>query len=186
MANYCDSTYRIAGDASELDALYSLMMSLSEKKENGCWIGHIIESLNGEIPEHLYVRGWWDTLERKEDSITFHLESAWEPLIEAWDFICSKYETLTPYFIGEESGCEVFLKRDNEKGWFPTNFYLDAKPPRGEYHSEYFNTLDEAFRYIERIADVNIFTCEDIESLNIKWNEDDEDSFIYLHEYKEV
>ncbi len=25
MANYCDSTYRITGEASELDALYELM-----------------------------------------------------------------------------------------------------------------------------------------------------------------
>lgn len=93
MANYCDSTYRIAGEAAELDALYELMTRLEKEKENGNWVGHIVESLNGEIPEHLYVRGWWDDLEREEDCICFHLESAWEPLYEAWDFICSKYES---------------------------------------------------------------------------------------------
>ena len=188
MANYCDSTYRIAGEASELDTLYALMLKLSKEKENGFWVGHIVDALNnGEIPEHLYVRGWWDDIEREEDCIRFHLESSWEPLYEAWDFICSKFETLTAYFIGEEPGCEVYLKRDDEDHhWFPDNYYVDALPPKGDYHSEYYQTIDEAFRYIEKIADVNIITAEDIEALNLKWSEDDEDAYIYLHEFKEV
>lgn len=188
MANYCDSTYRIAGEASELDALYALMLQLGKEKENGFWVGHIVEALNdGKIPEQLYVRGWWDSIEREQDSISFHLESAWEPLYEAWDFICSKYESLTAYFIGEEPGCEVYLKRDNEdQGWFPDNYYVDAKPPQGDYASEYFTTIDEAFRYIEKIADVNIITADDVEALNLKWGEEDEDAYIYLHEFKEV
>lgn len=111
MANYCDSTYRITGEASELDKLYNLMQSLEKEKENGNWVGHIVEALNDKIPEHLYVRGWWDDLDREEDCICFHLESAWEPLNEAWDYICAKYKNLTAYFIGEEPGCEVYLKR---------------------------------------------------------------------------
>lgn len=61
MANYCDSTYRITGDASELDTLYALMLKLEKEKENGNRVGHIVKELNGSIPEHLYVRGWWMT-----------------------------------------------------------------------------------------------------------------------------
>lgn len=186
MANYCDSTYRITGEASKIDALYALMKKLEAEKENGNWVGHIVEALNGSIPEHLYVRGWWDCLERESDCICFHLESAWEPLYEAWDFICSKMEDLTAYFIGEEPGCEVFLKRENtEKGWFTDNYYLDALPPGGDYETEYFTTIDEAFRYIEKIADVNIITADDIVALNLAWSETDE-NYIYLHEFTEV
>lgn len=114
MANYCYSTYRITGEASELDALYELMTRLEKEKENGNWVGHIVEALNDKIPEHLYVRGWWDELEREEDCISFSLESAWNPIYEAWDFICFKYDSLSAYFIGEESGCEVYL-RDIQK-----------------------------------------------------------------------
>lgn len=33
MANYCYSTYRITGEASELDALYELMSRLEKEKE---------------------------------------------------------------------------------------------------------------------------------------------------------
>ncbi len=188
MANYCDSTYRIGGEASELDALYNLMLKLQDVKENGNWVGHIVEALNeGKIPQHLSTRGWWDDIEREEECIRFHLESAWEPLYEAFDFICSKYKTLTAYFIGEEPGCEVFLKRDNELyAWFPDNFYLDAKPPKGDYVQEYFIDIHTAFRYIEKLDDVNIITAEDIEALNLTWQEEDEDAYIYLHEFKEV
>lgn len=188
MANYCDSTYRIAGEAAELDALYTLMLKLEKEKENGYWVGHIVEALNGgEIPSHLYVRGWWDDIEREEDCIRFHLESAWEPLYEAWDFICSKFETLRAYFIGEEPGCEVFLKRDCDgKGWFPENYYLDAYPPKGDYLHEYFEDIDTAFRYIEKLDDVNIITTDDITALNLRWSEEDEDAYIYFHEFTEV
>ncbi|MBO5443911.1 MAG: hypothetical protein J5995_00985 [Muribaculaceae bacterium] len=77
MANYCDSTYRITGEASEINALYELMTRLEKEKENGNWVGHIVEALNEKIPEGLYVRGWWDDLENEGDCISFHLESAW-------------------------------------------------------------------------------------------------------------
>lgn len=96
MANYCYSTYRITGEASELDALYELMSRLEKEKENGNWVGHIVEALNEKIPEHLYVRGWWNELEREEDCISFSLESAWDPIYEAWDFICFMYDSLSP------------------------------------------------------------------------------------------
>lgn len=59
MANYCDSTYKITGDASELDALIALMRKLEKEKENGTWVGHIVEALHGSSPKHLYMRGWW-------------------------------------------------------------------------------------------------------------------------------
>lgn len=187
MANYCDSTYRITGDASELDALFALMQRLDKEKENGNWVGHIVNALNGSRPEHLYVRGWWDELEREDDCIMFRLESAWEPLYEAWDFICNKFKTLKAYFIGEEPGCEVFLKRENsEKGWFTDNYYVDACTPDEEYVHEYFTNIDEAFRFIERISDTNIITAENVEALNLTWGEKNENAFIYLHEFKEV
>lgn len=53
MANYCDSTYKITGDASELDALIALMRKLEKEKENGTWVGHIVEALHGSSPKHL-------------------------------------------------------------------------------------------------------------------------------------
>lgn len=187
MANLCDSTYRIAGDASELDALYALMLKLEKEKENGNWVGHIVEALNGSIPDHLYTRGWWDDMEREDNCIRFHLESAWEPLYEAWDFICKKFKNLTAYFIGEESGCEVFLKRSNkEMEWFTDNYYVDACTPDDECFNEYFTDIDEAFRFIEHISETNIITAENVEALNLTWNEENEDAYIYLHEFKEV
>lgn len=187
MANYCYSTYRITGETSELDTLYRLMKRLEKEKENGNWVGHIVESLNEKIPEHLYVRGWWSELEMEDDCICFQLESAWDPIYEAWDFICSKYETLSAYFIGEESGCEVYLKRDHpEKGWFKDNYYLDICTPDDEYIHEYFTNIDDAFRFIERITESNIITCEDIEGLNSAWSEENPDAYIYLHEFQEV
>ena len=187
MANYADSTYRIYGDVASVDALQKLMTQLEAEKENGNWVGHIVNALGGN--EHLYVRGWWDSLEREdENTLTFHLESAWEPLNEAWDWICGKFEELTAYFIGEEPGCEVYLKRSlPERGWFSENYYLDAcLPDSEEYIHEYFDDIDSAFRFIEKLTDTNIITADDIEALNLAWGVDHEDAYIYLHEYQEV
>lgn len=186
MPNYCDSVYRITGESSEIDALYSLM--ISTEKKHGNWVGHLVQALNNdEIPDHLYVRGWWDDLSREADGLRFHQDSAWEPLYEAWDFIASKFKTLEVFFIGEEPGCEVFMKRDNPtKGWFPENYYLDACTPMGEYHHEYFETIDEALKFIEQITGDNIITWDAVSALNSVWNEMSEDAFIYLHEFTEV
>ena len=49
-----------------------------------------------------------------------------------------------------------------------------------------FKKIDDAFRYIEKIADTNIITCEDIEGLNSAWPEEHPDAYIYLHEFQEV
>ena len=58
--------------------------------------------------------------------------------------------------------------------------------PDGEYINEYFTDIDEAYRYIERISDTNIITAHQVEALNLTWNEENEDAYIYLHEFKEV
>lgn len=96
MANRCFSTYRITGEPDELDALYNLMLRLSMEKDKGYWVGHIVEALNDDqIPSPLYVRGWWEDISREKNYIQFYLDSAWEPLYEAWDFICGKFKTLS-------------------------------------------------------------------------------------------
>lgn len=187
MANYCYSDYRITGDAAELDKLYLLMLKIEREKEHGNWVGHIVEALNKSIPQHLYVRGWWSELVREEDCIHFQLESAWEPLNEAWDFICSKFNDLTMYFSGEEPGCEVFLKRENTaNGWYTDNYYLDASLPEAEAVQEYFQTLDDALSFIEKISGQKVSSPEDVEALNEKLLELDEDAYIHLNEFAEV
>lgn len=187
MANICISIYRIEGETADITALYNLMSRLRDTKENGNWVGHIIEELSGGvIPNHIYPRGWWSELKLESDNLTFQLESAWESLHDTWDYICSKFESLSAYFSAEEPGCEIYVKRDNDAHDFPDNYFLDACTPEGEYHSEYFTDINDAHRYIEKIADVNIITEDDIVALNRKWQEDEEDAYIYLHEFTEV
>lgn len=187
MANFADSQYILTGNQLELDELYSMMQTFAKEKNNGNWVGHIVEALNGSIPDKLYVRGWWDELHREGDILAFHLESAWEPLNEAWDFIASKFDTLKVYFIGEEPGCELFLKRSNPaREWFTDSFYLDVCTPDGEYIHEYFEYADHAFSFIGRISDTKIKTFADVENLNCLWQNESDEAYIYLHEFQEV
>lgn len=188
MANYANSMYRLTGDQTELKALYELMTSISKEKDNGNWVGHIVQNLNnGEIPDCIYVRGWWDELELDEEGLSFHQESAWAPLYEAWDFIASKFKTIKVYFLGDEPECALFLKRDHPtKRWFTSNYYLDMCTPDDDLHTEYFDTLDEVFRFVEKVTDTNIITIDDLEGLNSAWQEESDDCYIYLHEFKEV
>ena len=50
MANYCYSTYRIIGEASELDALYELMSRLEKEKEKSLSHGEEEENHPGSRP----------------------------------------------------------------------------------------------------------------------------------------
>lgn len=188
MANTCLSTYRITGSDLDLDTLQGVMLHSRRNKENGNWIGHIVEHFNdGKIPEHIHVRGWWSDLSRWEDCLYFSQESAWEPLYEAWDFIAKKLPSLQVYFIGEEPGCELFLKRDNtEKGWFPYNYYLDMCTPQGEYESDHFKTIGEALRFIENKSGERVYSIEETDELSNRWNDENPDAFIILREFETV
>lgn len=96
-------------------------------------------------------------------------------------------QPFSAYFIGEEPGCEVYLKRDHpDKSGSRITITLTSATPNEEYFHEYFKNIDDAFRYIEKIADTNIITCEDIEGLNSAWSEEHPDAYIYLHEFQEV
>lgn len=187
MANICTSDYRIVGETAELDKLYSLMKEIEQTAEESHYlVGVIIKALNGDsIPDNLYVKGDWSNLERQEDCISFHQESSWETLYQAWDFICSKFDGLTAYFIGEEPGFDVFVKRENtEKGWFTDNYQLDAYSPDDEYCTEYFCSLQDALSFINKKFNKELKQEEDIWALNTEWFESDH--YIFLNEFCEV
>lgn len=189
MANICDSTFRITGDPAELDALRDLMLSLKDEHSadgSSYWVGHIVKALNNNIiPDGLYVRGWWNSVEREDNCLCFQLESAWSPLTKAWDFICSKYETLNAYFVAEERGCEIYVNRPNDEfGWFEDNFYLDAcTPDEDDYIQEYFKTLDDALHFINMEINSTVNSLEDVEELNEVWQNENDEAYIYLHEF---
>lgn len=185
MANICISNYRIAGVPSELDTLHSLILKIGDEK--GRAVRHIVEAVNGSVPSDLSVRGEWSNLNKEVDSISFDEQSAYAPLYEAWDLICSKFKTLKVYFAAEEADDQLFIKRDNpDKGWFTYNYYVDACTPDEEYILEYFDTREEAFRYISELTYKDIISEEDIEEADEEWREENEDSYLNFYEFERV
>lgn len=189
MANWCFCTYRIGGDRDELDNLYNLMKKIEkENRENGNWAGYIMEELFDIDSTQLYLRGFWEDLTQEEDCIHFRFECAWGPYIEEWDRICGAYRTLRAYFSCYEPGMGITLKRGNpKKGWYPERFCLDMRyPDGGDDVMEYFNSIKDVYAFIEQIAGRKIKSRKDVDSLQAAWEEEDDDTFIFIRPFKKV
>lgn len=59
-------------------------------------------------------------------------------------------------------------------------------PSDREYYYEDFNDLESAIKYINNITGECVKSEEDVNRLCEKWQEQDEDCYIHIHEYNEV
>jgi hypothetical protein len=177
MPNWCSTAYVIDGDAKEVKQLYELMKGLEERKtpsvENGfgtTWLGCLVDAL-GKDWNDVRCRGSWNGLEMDGDVLKFSTETAWAPCSETFDLVREAFPNLRYYFQAEEPGMEVYETNDEFGTYFSDRFFLDACSPEEEYLSEYFETQEDAFAWLEE-------KCGE--------QSKSEDAFCYLHEFQIV
>lgn len=192
MPNWCSTAYVIDGDAKEVKQLYELMKGLEERKtpsvENGfgtTWLGCLVDAL-GKDWNDVRCRGSWNGLEMDGDVLKFSTETAWAPCSETFDLVREAFPNLRYYFQAEEPGMEVYETNDEFGTYFSDRFFLDACSPEEEYLSEYFETQEDAFAWLEEKCGESIKSAEDVKALNERWQSKSEDAFCYLHEFQIV
>ena len=192
MPNWCSTAYVVEGDAKEIKSLYDLMQNLQNmekpSKPNGfgtSWLGCLVDAL-GEDWENVSCRGSWNGLELVGDVLKFNTETAWAPCNETFEAVREKYPSLRYYFIAEEPGLEVYETNDEYGVYFKDRYFLDACTPEGEYINEYFEKLEDAFKWIEDEFGKAVTMIEDIADIDLQWGTECEDAFCYLHEFEIV
>lgn len=191
MANWASTSYRIKGSESDLKKVYDVIDNFVTGKSKPVledaskeWEGNIVKAL-GASDEQLkesYLRGFIEEYELDGDVIRINAEEAWG----ATDFrhiLGNLMPELTIYYIVEEAGCDVFATNDIDGKYFPEQYLVDAYVKDADYY-EYFETKGQMKDFVSSLIGKEDFTDEDIEA----WNEEheDDDSYIYVHEFQYV
>lgn len=191
MANWASTSYRIEGSESDLKKVYDVIDNFVTGKSKPVledaskeWEGNIVKAL-GASDEQLkesYLRGFIEEYELDGDVIRINAEEAWG----ATDFrhiLGNLMPELTIYYIVEEAGCDVFATNDIDGKYFPEQYLVDAYVKDADYY-EYLETKGQMKDFVSSLIGKEDFTDEDIEA----WNEEheDDDSYIYVHEFQYV
>lgn len=195
MSNTCFTTYKVVSEnKKDVTKLFKTIKRLDGRKtplvKNGwydpkLWLGCLVKALGGD-PQKVYCRGTITFYEMGDDVLTLNTETAWAEMSETRHFIESCFPGMKIYYIEEESGCERFYTNDSEGIYFKDRYYLD-----GFDDSEYFETLEEAAKYVKEIVGHDVeadFDAIDkaLSDYVEEHEEDDPDCYYSFHEFKEV
>ena len=193
MSNTCFTTYKVTGKKKDVTKLFKTIKRLDGRKtplvKNGwydpkLWLGCLVKALGGD-PNKVYCRGTITFYELEDDVLTLNTETAWAEMAETRHFIESCFPGMKVYYIEEESGCEIFNTNDSEGIYFKDRYYLD-----GFDDSEYFETLDEAAKYVKEIVghdvEANVTAIDKALNDYMEAHEDDDDCYYYFHEFSIV
>ena len=193
MSNTCFTTYKVTGKKKDVTKLFKTIKRLDGRKtplvKNGwydpkLWLGCLVKALGGD-PNKVYCRGTITFYEMEDDILTLNTETAWAEMAETRHFIESCFPGMKIYYIEEESGCEIFNTNDSEGIYFKDRYYLD-----GFEESEYFETLDEAAKYVKEIVghdvEANVTAIDKALNDYMEAHEDDDDCYYYFHEFSIV
>lgn len=193
MSNTCFTTYKVTGKKKDVTKLFKTIKRLDGRKtplvKNGwydpkLWLGCLVKALGGD-PNKVYCRGTITFYEMEDDILTLNTETAWAEMAETRHFIESCFPGMKVYYIEEESGCEIFNTNDSEGIYFKDRYYLD-----GFDDSEYFETLDEAAKYVKEIVghdvEANVTAIDKALNDYMEAHEDDDDCYYYFHEFSIV
>ena len=195
MSNTCFTTYKVVSEnKKDVTKLFKTIKRLDGRKtplvKNGwydpkLWLGCLVKALGGD-PQKVYCRGTITFYEMEDDVLTLNTETAWAEMSETRHFIESCFPGMKIYYIEEESGCERFYTNDSEGIYFKDRYYLD-----GFDDSEYFETLEEAAKYVKEIIGHDVeadFDAIDkaLSDYVEEHEEDDPDCYYSFHEFKEV
>lgn len=195
MSNTCFTTYKVVSEnKKDVTKLFKTIKRLDGRKtplvKNGWydpkfWLGCLVKALGGD-PQKVYCRGTITFYEMEDDVLTLNTETAWAEMSETRHFIESCFPGMKIYYIEEESGCERFYTNDSEGIYFKDRYYLD-----GFDDSEYFETLEEAAKYVKEIIGHDVeadFDAIDkaLSDYVEEHEEDDPDCYYSFHEFKEV
>ena len=195
MSNTCFTTYKVVSEKKkDVTKLFKTIKRLDGRKtplvKNGwydpkLWLGCLVKALGGD-PQKVYCRGTITFYEMEDDVLTLNTETAWAEMSETRHFIESCLPGMKIYYIEEESGCEIFNTNDSEGIYFKDRYYLD-----GFDDSEYFETLEEAAKYVKEIVGHEVEA--DLKAIDKalsdyveEHEEDDPDCYYSFHEFKEV
>lgn len=191
MANWASTSYAIEGSKSDLERVFNVIdgfvkgnVKHVEENTSKEWEGNIVTALGAtdEQMKNNYLRGFIQTYEIIDGVLHLEAEEAWGTT-DFRHLLAKLMPVLTIYYIVEECGCEVYATNDCDGKYFTESYYVDICID-GDYFSEYFDTEKQVLAYVAQLLKKESVTMKEID----EWNEeqDDNENYIYVHEFKYV
>ena len=194
MSNTCFTTYKVVSEnKKDVGKLYKILRRLMKRKtplvpngwyEAKSWLGCLVKALGGD-PQKIHCRGTITHFEMEDGVLSIDTETAWNEQSETRHFIESCFPGMKIYYQEEETGCERFYTNDFEGLFFKDRYYLD-----GFDDNEYFETLEEAAKYVKEIVghDVEPNLKAIVKALNdyMEEHKEEDDMYYYIHEFQIV
>lgn len=171
MANICNNIIvlegSIPGRKRISEALHALQPSVrlvtltefAEKLGAPCGTGVLNLLKRGEITDFI----------ESDDDIIIYSDTAWNPTVGYWKFICSELN-LSYSLKAEEPNCRVFqIYNDPNESRFPENWYLDVWDDNEfdlPIDTRYFSKAENVLSYLNNGADEKHTIDEWIEIFN--------------------
>ena len=191
MANWASTSYAIEGSKSDLERVFNVIdgfvkgnVKPVEENTSKEWEGNIVTALGAtdEQMKNNYLRGFIQTYEIIDGVLHLEAEEAWGTT-DFRHLLAKLMPELTIYYIVEECGCEVYATNDCDGKYFTESYYVDICID-GDYFSEYFDTEKQVLAYVAQLLKKESVTLKEID----EWTEeqDDNENYIYVHEFKYV
>lgn len=205
MPNWCVSemaVYTKKDTLGSLEMVHTELKKIVDENDKSTWdLFKVFKTFEPTWSEDkicnsgLYIRGsiidLSDIYDMKGGGKYFKVvyESAWESMIEGWEYILKKYD-LEQVTIAEECGCNIFINTDKKGLFFTANYFLYSYI-NDDYIEERFETKQQVVDYINqtmfRGMPTKLQTFGEVQEYIEKFNKnnEDEDWYIYLEEYSD-
>lgn len=190
MANWASTSYAIEGPIETLKKIENAI--LHHNVLNGSsdtWEGNVLIALDIDCEKEVvnnhkpYLRGfiqddpWWDA---DDTVLRLCAEEAWETT-DFYKLLENKFPEIKVYWSTEEIDNSFFATNDAEGKYFKDRFYVDTCI-HGNYEFDYFETKEDAFRWLEKLSGGEVKNEEGVDEFNDKYGNTDD--FINIYEYQ--
>ena len=190
MANWASTSYVIEGSKEDVSKVYQVIDDFMNGRKkpvaetaSDSWEGNIVKTLGAsDEQKKKYLRGFIEYYDFDGQVLRIDAEEAWGAT-DFYEVLSELMPALTIYYCVEEPGCEIYATNDAEGKYFSDRFYVDSYV-NDTFSHEYFTNEEDTMKYVAKLTGWEQMTKEEL----AKWNmeQEDDDVYIYVHEYKIV
>lgn len=161
MPNWCNTNYRVIGEAKNVERLAHEMKELENLPGTGlvangfgpAWLGNLVVKEGGD-PNSVSCRGEWffDHPEQPivDGVLSFSVVSAWSEMSE-WRHFLEKRFDVKVFFLSEEFGSLVFESNDSAHRFFEDEYYFNIDSTESS-ESDYYTSLDALVADVQKVT----------------------------------
>ena len=190
MANWASTAYAIEGPIETLKKIeHAVLHHNVLGGSSDSWEGNVLIALGIDCEKEIinshkpYLRGFIqdEPCWCEEDTVLrLYAEEAWE-VTDFYKLLERQFPDIKVYWSTEEIDNNFFATNDVNGKYFSDKYYVDTCI-HGNYAFDYFESMESAYRWLDKISEGEVKNEEDIDEFNNKYGNTDD--YINVYEYQ--